>query len=86
MTAVQNNLKYYGSFTNPIHIYWLDSGEGLRAFHGRRSFASLFPEPDRKEIRRYLRARDIRFRNADPGELTALVEFISGRRQNMKGK
>ena len=77
LTGVQNNLRYYGSFTNPARDYWIDSGDGLRTFRRRRSFVALLPDSARKEIGGYLRNHGIRFRNADPAELTRLIGFTS---------
>jgi hypothetical protein len=85
ITAVQNDMQYYGSFTAPMRRYLLDSGKGTSTFHSRKSFTALFPEPARKELRRILRTRNIRFRNADPRELTGLIGFASDVLQRTTG-
>jgi hypothetical protein len=78
LTPTQNSLQYLGHFTDPIRTCFLEYGGGLHPFRSRKSFAAIFTENTRREIKRYMRVNGIRFRAASPGELTTLIDFVSG--------
>ncbi len=70
------DLRSLGDFTLPIRTYYLDKNGCVQSFSNRGSFAALFPVEARKEIKRFMRINRIRFRKADPRELTTLIEYV----------
>lgn len=71
------NLQSLGSFTFPYRTFYLEQGDRIQSFASRKSFAALFPPKVRGDIKRYMRNNEIRFRRAEPGELTTLIRHVS---------
>jgi hypothetical protein len=79
--ALNNNTSYSGEFTDPSRSYLLRIDGALHPYRGRREFAGLFPESQRKGLIRLLRKRGTSFRFDHPLELEehlrAASDFIT---------
>jgi len=64
----------YGSYSKLHSVKYIRSGDQLIKVQTCRSFMDFF-DPYRKQIKKYLRANKINYRNASKNELFGLLKF-----------
>jgi len=75
--ATSDDLQYSYEYTKALGNYYVSYGEEVRTFNNRKSFISLFPDPVQGEIKKYFRSHSLSFREAGPGDIQKLIEYVS---------
>jgi len=75
--ATSDDLQYSYAYTKAIGTYYVRKGEGIQPFPNRKTFISIFPDPLQGEIKKYLRNQRIAFKEASPGDIQNLLNYIS---------
>jgi hypothetical protein len=76
LLANNKGVYYSDHFSNPRLSYFLEMEGSINSFHNRKSFAELFPEDLSREVRRWLRKEQVKFRNANPAEIVEVMSSI----------
>lgn len=68
---------YLYEFTAPSGEYQLLFADQLYSFSGKKRFIAIFPDSLSSEIRKYMREKQFSFKNASPGEIEDLLEYLN---------
>lgn len=77
LVPVADNINYLNECTDADRIYVLEMDGRANGFRNRKGFLSLFPERERKEIRRMMNRFQFKLNSASAGELVRLFEETS---------
>jgi hypothetical protein len=69
--------RFSHEFTKPFRTYIIRYRNQFHPFTSRNSFLSLFPGSMQRVIKKYLREKQFSFKDAEPGEILTLIEFIA---------
>jgi hypothetical protein len=80
-----NDLRYLYEYTGPIGAYYIAYRGRIFAVTSRKTFLLIFPQALQPQIRKYFRKHRFRFRDAGPGEIQSLLDFISSHTESIPG-
>lgn len=76
LLPLNGSFTYIEQFSEAKRTLWLDLSGELHEFTSRKDFSELFPEQNRKEIKRYLSKAQFQFRTASVYEIVRTLEAV----------
>lgn len=76
LLPLNGSFTYIEQFSEAKRSLWLNLNGELKAFSSRKEFAGLFPEGDKKNIKRLLSRAQFKFRRASVDEIIRNVEAV----------
>lgn len=76
LLPMTGSFSYVEQFSEAKRSMWLDLNGELKAFSSRKEFAGLFPEEDRKDIKRLLSRAQFKFRTAPVEIIVRQVDAV----------
>jgi hypothetical protein len=73
---LNGSFTYINKFSDAKRSMWLDLNGSLQKFSSRRDFSDLFPEKDKKQIKRLLARNQFKFRTATVDEIIRNLEAV----------
>ena len=77
INATSDDLQYSHEYSRPLGTYYIQYQGEMYPFTNRKTFLSVFPESMVPEIKKYLRNQAWSFKDAGPGEIQNLLNYVS---------
>lgn len=77
INATSGDLQYSHEYSRPLGTYYVKYQGKIHPFTNRKTFLYVFPESRVPEIKKYLRDQAWSFKDAGPGDIRNLLNYLS---------
>jgi len=75
--ATSDDLQYSHEYTRALGTYYIAYKGDIQPFSNKKTFIYIFPESIQAEIKKYFRHQRLSFREAGPGDIQKMLDFIN---------